>query len=211
MSDRPLTPGPSPLSTGERGEKPQGDDVPAPILLNLWKHHAGFLRRQIERIAGQGESALAELSTQLRLVGTDLMDLYTGALRPAEIGESIRALLAGEDRLDRETYDAWMAWYPSHVIALDHDGSRWVLRRGGDPERFVDLHPGRWSPATRRVRASVLKTAVMAHALSRVNGSDFRDVSLINQARREYLSLPPIRDLSAGEGLDIVLGLLSTT
>ena len=207
---RPLTPGPPPLSIGERGGRP--DEVPAPILLNLWKHHAGFLRRQLERIGGQGESAFVELAARLRLVGTDLMDLYTGVLSPAEIGESIRALLAAEGCLDRDRYGDWMKSSGGfHVVTLDPDESRWVLRWGEEAERFVHIHPGRWSPATSRVRASVLKTAVMAHAWSRVKGGDFRDVSLINQARREYLGLPPTRDLSAGEGLDMVLGLLSTT
>ena len=42
------------------------------------------------------------------------------------------------------------------------DGSAWVLRQGEEGGRYVHVHPGRRTPPTLRVRATVLKTAVMA-------------------------------------------------
>ena len=100
------------------------------------------------------------------------------------------------------------------MVTLDADGSRWVLRGGQDPDRpdrFAHLHPGRWSPATRRVRASVLKTALMVLAYQRIHGGDSHDVSLINKVRADFLDLSPIRGLSAGEGLDAILHVLSSS
>jgi hypothetical protein len=184
---------------------PYDTGVPVPVLLNPWKHHAGWLREQITRHATP--AGLHPLADRLVVIGTDLMDLYVGALPPADIASSLIDRLTQQARLDPAPFQAWLAAGGGYQVLDLADGSRWVLRRGEEP-RHVHAHPGRYSPHTRRVRASVLKTAVMAVAAARARGGDPGDRRVINEARA-LLALPPLgKDVSPAAGLGPVLALL---
>jgi hypothetical protein len=75
--------------------------------------------------------------------------------------------------------------------------------------RYVHVHPGRWAPQTRRVRANVLKTAVLVLADAARHGSDPLDLARINHLRTSYLGLSPLgRALDGEQGLGEVLDLL---
>src|SRR5262249_28302452 len=151
-------------------------DVPSPVLFNLWKHHAQALRRQIQDAAAAGESGLVALPGRLLVVGSELMDLYTGPLTPAEIGREVLAQLQTDNQLERETYSRWIAENGGYrLLTFAADGSVWVLRYADKDERYVHVHPGRWTPQTRRVRANVVKTAVMVLAHAAVHGGDVLD------------------------------------
>src|SRR5205823_3216695 len=78
-----------------RGPLPQGrvrprrlamTEPPQPVLLNTWKHHAGWIRWRVAEAAGAGAAGVAALPREMLVVGARLMDLYTGPLTPAEIG-----------------------------------------------------------------------------------------------------------------------------
>jgi hypothetical protein len=185
-------------------------DVPPPILFNPWKHHAGALRRRIAEVGRGGETALAGLPEQLLVIGSELMDLYTGPRSPAEIASGVLAVLTAEGRLSWDTYRPWIEEGGGfRVVTLPGDQTCWVLRLGAEDDRYVHLHPGRWTPETRRVRANVLKTAVMVLACAVVQGGNPRDVPLINRVRRQYLNLAPIKELAGDQGLAVVLDLLA--
>src|SRR5262245_2570621 len=142
---------------------PELEQVPPPVLFNTWKHHAGFLRCRLAQIARGDDDALANLPAELRVVGTDLMDLYVGSQTPADIACAVVALL--QHHLEPASFRTWLEQTGGFaVLTLATDRSRWVVRWGDDPDRYVHLHPARRSPHTRRVRANVLKTAVMAWA-----------------------------------------------
>jgi hypothetical protein len=184
-------------------------EIPAPVLFNTWKHHAGVLRQRVAKITRAGAAVLRELPQQLLVIGTDLMDLYTGVLTPAEIAGKVISALEADRRLQSESYQAWLDANGGYgVLTFTEDGSRWVLRRGAEPDRHVHVHPARWSPHTLRVRANVLKTAVMLLAHVGVYGGDPRDVARINAVRCQYLGLSPIKELAGDQGLGIVLGIL---
>jgi hypothetical protein len=68
-------------------------DVPAPVLLNTWKHHAAATRQRIGMLAGGGDAALRKLADQLVVIGSELMDIYTGDLTPAAIAGHVIATL----------------------------------------------------------------------------------------------------------------------
>jgi hypothetical protein len=182
--------------------------IPAPVLFNPHKHHAGFLRDRVRRAAA-GPAALRALADELAAVGTRLMDLYHGELSPREIAATVTAGLAGAGHGIAPAFRAWVESAGGfRVIEFPQDASRWVLRVG-DGQRFVHIHPARYSPHTVRVRAAVLTTAVMALSHTGLHGGDPASRTVVNAVRREYLGLPPVaRDPSATGGLGAVIELL---
>jgi hypothetical protein len=183
-------------------------EVPALVLLNTWKHHAGAIREYIVATVGGGAEAVDRLPPQLRVIGTDLMDLYVGTLLPARIAEDLLRQVQGQTPLERAAYRRWLEQSGGfRLLTIAEDQSRWVLRLGDDEERFVHIHPGRGSPETRRVRANVLKTAILVLAHARVHGGDPLDLKLIDSVRPR-LELPPVGKLAADGGLAEVIQLL---
>jgi hypothetical protein len=182
--------------------------VPAPVLFNPHKHHAGFLRERIGRAVAADD--LRTLADELAVVGSKLMDLYHGPFSPPEIADQVMTHL-GRTRLAAPT--AFRAWVEAgggyRVIEFPEDTSQWVLRAGDEDDRFVHVHPARYSPFTIRVRANVLTTAVMALALTARQGGDPLSRPVVNAVRRDYLGLAPVgRDPSGDEGIGAVIELL---
>src|SRR5262249_40758121 len=79
------------------------------VLLNTWKHHAAALRFHIHEAARTSDSGLDALAGQLVVIGTELMDLYTGQLTPAEVGVRIVSTLQADARLELTAYRAWLS------------------------------------------------------------------------------------------------------
>ena len=182
------------------------NEVPPPVLFNTWKHHAGALRGRIHEFAGRSERGLRDLADRLAVVGSELMDLYTGAFTPEQIAEKVVAILRAEGRLESAAFAAWVRDSGGYaVVEVPEDGSRWVLRQGEEGERYLHLHPARWAPQTRRVRANVLKTAVMALAYAAARGGDPLDVRLVNAVRATYLGLSKVRAVADDQGLSAVI------
>ncbi len=180
------------------------------MLLNTWKHHAAALRQRIRETVAAGPAGLPALADGLLVIGTELMDLYTGRLTPSEVAEKVLAALRDDNCLSPEAFLMWVeAGGGYRELTVPEDGSRWVLRRGDEAGRYVHVHPGRWSPATRRVRANVLKTAVLVLAHVAVHGGDPLDVALVNDVRRRHLGLSPLgKELSGEQGLGAVIDVL---
>jgi hypothetical protein len=178
-----------------------GLEIPKPVLFNAWKHHAGALRRRIRQAVRTGPAGLDDLAAQMVVIGTELMDLYHGRLTPAEIGERFLDVLRRDRRLELETYRAWVAGNGGYAVLPLDDGSRWVFRLGDESDRYVHLHPARHAPLTVRVRANVLKTAVLALASAALEGGDPLDRQRVNRVRQHYLGLAPVgRTLSGDQG-----------
>jgi hypothetical protein len=179
-------------------------DVSAPVLFNAWKHHAGFLRHRIA-----GAAPLDRLAAELVVVGTELMDLYTGELSAATIAEKVVGDLRTRDRFALPGYREWITAAGGYRVVELSDTSRWVLRLGDEAGRYVHVHPGRWSPRTLRVRANVLKTAVLAVAFAAESGGDPRDVALLNAVRQQFPGLSPLGRVARGEqGIGAVIDVL---
>jgi hypothetical protein len=193
-----------------RPDKPSVWEAPEPVLLNTFKHHAAALRQRIREAAAAGPAGLEALAGRLVVIGTDLMDLYLGELTPARIGELILDWLRAEGVLELPAYRDWIqAGGGYRALALGEDGSRWVIRLGDAAGRHVHAHPARRAPLTCRVRANVLKTAVMALAYCGVHGGDPADLALVNVVRSRYLGLSPVgRDLSGAQGLGAAIARL---
>jgi hypothetical protein len=185
--------------------------VPPPVLFNTWKHHAGALRCRIAEYAARDEAALAALAGELVVLGGQQMDLYVGRSSPAEIAALILTKLAGDALLAPDAYRAWVEADGGYRVLTLPDGCNWVLRMGEEDGRYVHVHPGRWAPQTRRVRANVLKTAVLVLADAARHGGDPLDLARVNRLRVEHLGLAPMgRALDGEHGLGEVIDLLRT-
>jgi hypothetical protein len=118
-------------------------------------------------------------------------------------------VLNNDNRLDRKAYRDWWADEEEYAVVVLEDDSRWVLRLGDEQGRYIHLHPARWSPATVRVRANVLKTAFLVLAHVRIFGGDPRDRTVINSVRQKHLRLSPLGQDPEGElGLGSILEIL---
>ena len=182
--------------------------LPHPALLNCWKHHAGWIREQIAAAASAGSAGVAALPAEMAVVGSRLMDLYTGSCSPAQIAECAFARLKAHDVFEYEALAKWLAGQGEYAMFELPDGSRWTVRLGPADGRYIHLHPGRWVPHTMRVQANALKSAVMAHAHAKFVGADASDLAVVNEARERYLGLLPVRELTGDGGLGAVIAAL---
>jgi len=185
------------------------DDLPHPALLNTWKHHAGWIRDRIAVAARSGAESVAALPAEMAVVGTRLMDLYTGAFTPAAVAECVFADLKARGLFEFEPLAAWLAERGAYAMTELPDGSKWTIRLGPAAGRYLHLHPGRWVPHTMRVQANTLRSAVVAHAHAQLTGRDARDLTVVNDARTLYLGLLPVRELTDDGGLGAVIAALS--
>lgn len=185
--------------------------VPVPINFNCWKHHSGFIRKQIS-LCKKPED-IETLKTILLKVGSSQMDLYFGKCSPQFISRSIIRFLETSGLLSEEKYNKWLKtdekdYKLFRLTDPSADGSVWTLRFGLTPGRYVHIHPGRNSPHTIRVKALTLKTAVYVLCWKKINKIEKIDLPIINSLRKKYLNEPPLKKFSFESGLGKLLNLL---
>ncbi|HEY1191055.1 MAG TPA: hypothetical protein VGE74_25705 [Gemmata sp.] len=182
--------------------------LPHPALLNTWKHHAGWIRSRIAAAVRAGSAGVAALPAEMVVIGTRLMDLYTGPHAPAEVAEFVFAELRAQGRFAFGSLSAWLAERGEYAMTELPDGSKWAIRLGPTNGRYIHLHPGRRAPHTMRVQANALRSAVVAHAQARLVGASPTDLGVVNEARTRYLGLLPVRELTGTSGLGAVIAAL---
>jgi hypothetical protein len=180
----------------------EGPDIPIPVLFNCWKHHLGFIKERIQGIRPVREYFLEDILSHLLTIGESQMDLYLGGLSPTEIaGQVIKKINKFGVYLFVD-YEAWVTneGKDYKLITLS-DKTIWTLRIGLDKERYIHIHPARNTFNTIRVRAMTLKTAILVLSWVKINGGVINDLTIINKVRKNYLSEPPVKNLSINKGL----------
>jgi hypothetical protein len=181
--------------------------VSPPINFNCWKHHASFIKKQIEIVKSVDE--LERLRLILRKIGESQMDLYFGGLSPADISNEIIDYLKKEKIFLVKPYIEWLNEKGSDYRLINlSDESAWTLRLGENAERYVHIHPGRYSLNTRRVKALTLKTAIITLCCEKLGEPKLSGKELINKMRIKYLGEPPLKSISVESGLGKLLELL---
>ncbi len=184
--------------------------VLSPVSLNCWKHHAGFIRQQIQTI--KDLRAIEALKLLLLKTGDSQMDLYFGKYSPTEISEQILQILNRRKITSSEQYQVLLAKEEKNYQLVElKDKSLWTLRLGEESKRYVHLHPGRYSPHTVRVKATTLKTAILILAFKKAGETNVINTEAINQIRKKYLNEPAIKSYSSASGLVRVLDVLKET
>lgn len=175
------------------------DPIPAPVLYNLWKHHANWVAARLSAIE---PGDLPGLAAELVVVGTRLMDLYAGDLTAAGVAAWAFEALEADGVLAPDSFATWLdAGGGYRLLTHPIDGSAWTIRLGEVGGRYVHLHPGRHAPHTLRVNAATLKTAALALASAKLDGADSPDLATVNRVRREFLELPRLASLDGSSAL----------
>lgn len=181
--------------------------IDPPVNFNCWKHHVGFIRTQIESI--QNKDELETLKIILVKIGESQMDLYYGIYSPIEIRERIINYLKENKVFLPEPYKLWLNENKNNYKLVNlSDKSVWTLRLGENVERYVHIHPGRYSTHTRRVKALTLKTAIFTLCCEKLGDPKLSGKELINEVRRKYLNEPPLKAVTGESGLGKLLELL---
>jgi hypothetical protein len=182
-----------------------------PILLNVFKHHANFLIRYIDK-KSTGDDSYENIADDLKLIGHSLIDVYYGALSPMEISEEIINYLNTKQSLTVTEYKKFLvAGGEDYRIVELSDSSKWILRLGIDTERYVHIHPAKYSSYTERVRAFTLKSAILTIIFKERDNEYMTDLGILNYVRTEYLELSPQKNLSSDNGVGKILNLLKSS
>ena len=174
--------------------------IPPPTNFNCWKHQAGFIKKQIESVKETTE--FEELRVYLLKIGESQMDIYFGKFSPLEISEQILSSLHQNKIFEYEQYKSWLSKDGNNYQLVElKDKSIWTLRLGDDAERYVHIHPGRYSLHTIRVKATTLKTAISVLCSEKIGEINTIETQTVNQIRKKYLDEPPLKAFSTASGL----------
>ena len=171
-------------------------EIPVPIMFSPYKHHFRFLLSELKTWQSMSQEEVRE---SLLKIGNNLIDFYTGSL-PVEaiIAETLqyfteRKLLPESDFLE------WLN--PPHwkKIILSDD-SEWLIKQGENAERYLHIHPAKYSKHSIRVRASTLKTVLALEiSATRMSSVQAKNLEAVNTARKELFGLSPIKALHGDE------------
>ena len=138
------------------------------------------------------------------------MDLYYGSYSPAEISKQIVSSLKRNKICSSEEYKEWLKKDGKDYQLLKlKDKSVWTLRLSEELNRYVHIHPGRYSPSTIRVKATTLKTAIMILCYKQLGEIKSIETEAVNFIRKKHLNEPPIKSFSNASGLGRIINLLS--
>jgi len=180
-----------------------------PLTFNCWKHHAGFIKKQI-KFYRKEKISVEELQKTMLVIGESQMDLYVGELSPQKICDEIIKKLKPTGVLAFREYKNWLFEKGNKYKLIEiSDTSVWTLRLGKQRERYVHIHPGRYSPVTLRVKALTLKTAIAMLIINYEKNFPLTDTLQINEVRKKILKLPPVKKVSSNSAVVRVINLLS--
>jgi len=138
------------------------------------------------------------------------MDLYYGPYSVSEISEQIVQILNRRKITSSEQYQTWLAKEEkNYQLVKLKDKSVWTLRFSEEPNRYVHIHPGRYSPGTIRVKATTLKTAILILCFKQAGEIKSIETDGVNFIRKKYLNEPPIKSFSNASRLGRMINLLS--
>ncbi len=183
--------------------------IQLPLTFNCWKHHAGFIKKQVKFYRGE-KTSVEELQKTLFVIGESQMDLYVGELSPQKICDEIVSKLKSTGVLAFKEYKKWLFDSGNEYKLVEiSDNSVWTLRLGKQEERYVHIHPGRYSPVTIRVKALTLKTAIAVLIINYEKNIPLIDTLKINEVRKKILNSPPVKKVSSNSAVVRVINIIS--
>lgn len=173
----------------------------APVMLNGWKHHHGFLLDQVRRWVKKPEQMFPLFVAKLKMLGESQFDIYTGKLLPGEIAFDVKEKLEGFNVYEQDAYIKWIERSPNLYWQISiSDGSEWTLRQCDESveDYYIHTHPSRHSVYTHRLKANPLRTALATLVMANMR-QEKPNMILLNKVRQEFLGLSPVTKILAKE------------
>ncbi len=171
----------------------------APVMLNGWKHHLGFVLNQLKKWSKKPEQTFPLFIAKLKMLGDSQFDIYTGELSPDKIGHDLINTLMGFRVYDKESYFRWIDSSNQLFWQLSiSDGSEWTLRKGDTEDFYIHIHPSRHSKHTQRLKASHFRTALSTLIMANMR-NEKPSLNLMNIVRRNYLGMSTVTKPMARE------------
>lgn len=186
------------------------NEIPPPVLFNRWKHHLGFISNSVKELASSGRPDYTALGNTLKVIGNSQADLYTGGITDSEVASCAVQYINELGIYEISSYIRWLHSEGKRyrIIGLP-DGSKWTLLEGNSSERFLHIHPSRYSPYSMRVKAVTLKTAISAIYLAAIEMAGADSKEIINRARKEILNECPVKSAENSSALIKLIKLLT--
>lgn len=168
------------------------DLVPKPFLLNGLKHHIGYIRHLLPSFPILPEDEFFRL---IHKSGNSVTDFYYGKLSVETICYEIELQLKEIQAFSPENYRRWISGKGLYYCLRISDGSDWLMRRGEFEQRYIHIHPGKYSLHTRRIKSRSLRIVLAMLYYNKEKKSLF-SLEALNHIRENKLDLPPVKSFS---------------
>ena len=168
-------------------------NIPWPIRFNPFKHH----RDQIVRMLR--DASAEELISVMEPVCNNYIDIYTGNLTPEDIGNEVVRVLDLQRGLQPGDFERWVGSANGYRQIELHDRSVWVVRKSGEAERYIHIHPARTGRFTIRFKGSTLKTIYLLKA-EMADPQRIPSLEDVNRSRKE-MGLAPVKKLEQSKSI----------
>ena len=177
-------------------------NVSVPVLFNCWKHHSGFIKTKLIDFKNKSDLNPEMMLNELQQTGNSIMDLYTGSLTPYQISDLILKKISQKYYSDKNSFINWLEKDQIDYRTINlKDNSGWTLRLSENEERFIHIHPARYSAHSIRVRAKTLKCSVLYMVFGKDELMNKEHFGLLNRLRKDYLNLPPLKSLQSASAI----------
>ncbi len=136
-----------------------------------------------------------EVSYDLRFIGNNLIDFYFGQLGVEQICSECTQYFQKNNIYKSQQFFKWLGCAHWKKIILS-DQSEWMVRSGNSSERFIHIHPAKFSKHTIRVKGTTLKTVLTLCILDvPIQQNPDTNLRAVNNYRNELLGLSPVKSL----------------
>ncbi len=168
-------------------------NIPLPIRFTPFKHHRDHIVRMLR------DASTEELISIMEPVCNNYIDIYTGSLTPEDIGHEVIRMLRSQRILQPGDFERWVECADGYRQVELSDGSAWIVRKSGEAERYIHIHPARTGRFTIRFKGSTLKTIYRLKA-EMADLQRIPSLEEVNRNRNE-MSLAPVKKLEQGKGI----------
>ncbi|QIA08624.1 hypothetical protein [Draconibacterium halophilum] len=171
-------------------------EIPIPIQYNPYKHHFRFL---LTELVTWQKTDWMETKKAMLSIGNNLFDFYLGHLTPEQVCQASINYLKSINIFTETDFSKWFNNSGWKKITLP-DESEWLVKKGNNANRYIHIHPAKFSKHTIRVRATTLKTVLTlcVHKIDIKNNAKL-DLQAVNQQRVTFLKLSPIKSFDEEE------------
>ncbi|MFO8054166.1 MAG: hypothetical protein R6U19_03270 [Bacteroidales bacterium] len=165
--------------------------VPPPFRLNGLKHHLILVKQYLPPMMQMEQQDFLRF---LNKAGQSITDFYYGCLTAEQVCKELKRKLTGLKAFEKASYRNWLWEQGGYCSLYISDGSHWIMREGIDTQRYIHIHPAKYSMHSRRIKARSIRIALAVLYYSN-NPQQYYSPVHINIIRTEKLNLPPVKTI----------------